>query len=122
MGRGTPRKRTLSPLQRDLLRALEEAGSEALDSLANALPGSGDPGFLDRLQEAIAGLERAGLVELQRTLPAGRLGGPPAHDRLEPGTALQTLLRRDAALWVATDAADAVELVLTLAGRRALGS
>ncbi|MBX3469626.1 MAG: hypothetical protein KF878_22370 [Planctomycetes bacterium] len=121
MGRGTPRKRTLSPLQRDLLRALEEAGSEALDSLANALPGSEDPGFLDRLQEAIAGLERAGLVELQRSLP-GRNGGPRPDERLEAGAALPALLRRDAALWVATESGAGVEFVLTLAGRRALGS
>ncbi|MCO5169724.1 MAG: hypothetical protein M9894_25580 [Planctomycetes bacterium] len=122
MARGAPRKRKLSPLQRDLLWALEEAGGEGLATLTNALPGREAPAFLDHLQEAIAGLERAGLVELQRTLPAGRSGGPPATERLEGGRDVRVLLRREAALWVATEAGAAVELVLKPEGRRALST
>lgn len=71
---------------------------------------------------AILGLWREGLVELQRALPAGRLGGPPAHEAVPQTTGVSTLLRSDtdAVRWEPTQAGTGVEVVLTSAGTTAL--
>lgn len=123
MGTGKPRKRSLSSLQRDLLRTLGEAGGDDLATLANGhTNGPADLPTLKSFVSAIVGLRREGLVELQRALPSGRLGGPPVHETVPSTTAVSTLLRPDAGQgrWEPTQAGIGVEVVLTSAGAAAL--
>lgn len=120
MGIGRPGKRSYSPLQRDVLCRLAEAGADAVTTLMNSLPVEDDGESFVSFERALLELESEGLVEFQRPLPLARSGGPRLSERLEPPVDLRALVARSDGMWVASASGEGVEIVLTKKGRDAL--
>jgi hypothetical protein len=120
----------LSPVQREILRMLEEAGEENLPTVLNTLwavfPDRSHQALFEDAEAAIQGLRQLGLVAFSRDLGKPNLHSVLLDDKSSGALVLARVVEYDVQRGYWTDYAGeepaAIGLVLTDAGRTALAN